>query len=80
MVDSLPQLDVDFSLDEKPSLDEFEKSRRKLRHTAPEKSGLLAAAFKFLDGEASKLLYDVVVDVWRKEEQPEEFDTGVLAI
>ena len=49
-------------------------------HTAPGKSGLPAAAFKFLDGAASQLLYDVVVDVWRKEEQPEEFDTGVLAI
>jgi hypothetical protein len=80
VVDSLPQHDIDESLGEKPSTEEYEKARRKLRHTAPGKSGLPAAAFKFLDGEASQLLYDVVVDVWRLEKQPEEFDTGVLAI
>ena len=80
VLNALPQLEVDASLGEKPSTEEYETARRKLRHTAPGKSGLPAAAFKYLDGEASALLYEIVVDVWDQEKQPVEFDVGVLAI
>ena len=55
-------------------------SKYLLRHTAPGKSGLPAAACKFLSGEVSQLLYETVVDVWATELQPAEFDFGVLAI
>ena len=80
VVDAIPQHAIMWALEDQPTMEEFEKSRTKLRYTAPGKSGLPAAAFKFLDGASSALLYEIVVDVWLEEKQPVEFDIGVLAI
>ena len=80
VIDSLPQHAVDDSLGVKPTMEEFTTALRELRHTAPGKSGLPAAAHKCLDGISKQLLFEVLVEIWDKEKQPKEFDTGVLAI
>ena len=82
IIDSIPNHPVMVELGEEPDGAEVRKAVMKLRCTSPGKSGQHAAMFKALadSAEAFAVVCEVVRDVWRNEQAPDEFYVGVLAI
>ena len=82
IIDSIPDHPIIWALGDVPTGLEKESAVRKLRNTAPGKSGLPAAAWKALMAttETKELVFKIVDDVWIHEKQPDEFNIGMLAI
>ena len=82
VLDALPQRATIAGLDHEPTDVEIDAALSKLHNTAPGDSGLPAALWKALaeTEESFTVVCEIVLDFWRSEVMPTEWETGILSI